>query len=51
LRKTSHYMKSEYRERIAILNQIHLVKEFISNQNTIRDQIDSLEILLSLHTS
>lgn len=37
LRKQTGYSKSEFKERINILNKIHLVREFSKNTNTLRD--------------
>ena len=43
LRKQTGYSKSEFKERISLLNKIHLVKEFSRNTVELREEIDGLE--------
>lgn len=48
LRKQTGYSKSEFKERINVLNKIHLIREFSKNTNMLRDEIDGLESLFRL---
>lgn len=49
LRSKSSYLKSEFRERVEILNSIHLVNLFLTNQIEIRKLLDSLSLTLEIH--
>lgn len=48
LRSKSSYLKSEFKERIEILNSIHLVDLFVTNQIKIRELFDSLSPIFEI---
>ena len=49
LRTKANYLKSELKERISILNSLHLINLFIKNQFKIRENLDSLKMDLKLY--